>query len=228
MIIFTSSIAFLGGLMIFLFVNDGPYRRTGNSFHPKAIIRVFRSKDFRAATFGYFGHMWELYSFWAFVPIIIEIYSNDNGIPINKVLWSFIVIGIGGLSCILGGYLSLKIGSAKVAFFALLISGLCCLLSFIAFDFSKPVFLLFMLIWGIAVTADSPQFSSLVAQTAVQENRGTAMTFVICVGFAITIVSIYLLNYLLKNTFNPNYIFTILVLGPIFGLLSMRRLLKNP
>jgi len=226
-IIFTSSIAALGGFLIYFFIGEGPYRKQGSSFHPKAIIQVFKSKDFKAAAFGYFGHMWELYAFWAFVPIIIEIYSSNTGVPINKLIWSFIIIGIGGLSCILGGYLSMKIGSARVAFYALLISGLCCSLSFIAFDFSKSLFLLFMLIWGIAATADSPQFSSLVAQTAIQENRGTAMTFVISVGFAITIGSIYLLNYFLKNISNHKYIFTILAIGPLLGLFSMRRLLRN-
>ena len=226
-IIFTSSIAFLGGLMIYLFVHDGPYRKTGNSFHPKAIVQVFQSRDFRAAAFGYFGHMWELYAFWAFVPVIMTIYSDIHQIPIDHTFWSFIIIGIGGMSCIAGGYLSLKIGSANVAFFALLISGLCCLLSFIAFDFSKPLFLVFMLVWGIAVTADSPQFSSLIAQTAVQENRGTAMTFVISVGFAITIGSIYLLNFILKNSSQSKYIFTILAIGPLLGLILMYRLLRS-
>ena len=225
-IIFTSSIAALGGFLVYFFIPEGPYRKKGNAFHPKAIIQVFRSKDFRAAAFGYFGHMWELYAFWAFVPIILQVYSDYNQILSSTTIWSFIVIGIGGLSCIVGGYMSLKIGSARVAFFALLISGLCCLLSFIAFDFSKPLFLVFMFVWGIAVTADSPQFSSLVAQTAVQENRGTAMTFVISVGFAITIGSIYLLNFILKNSTQPKYIFTILAIGPFLGLISMYRLLK--
>ena len=226
-IIFTSSIAFLGGLMIYLFVHEGPYRKTGNSFHPKAIIQVFRSKDFRAAAFGYFGHMWELYAFWAFVPIILHIYSTRHQIPINETIWSFIIIGVGGLSCILGGYWSLKIGSARVAFIALMISGLCCLLSFLAIDLSKQLFLVFMLIWGVAVTADSPQFSSLVAQTAVQENRGTAMTFVISVGFAITIASIYVLNYFLKRADHSANVFPILAIGPIIGLFAMSRLLRK-
>ena len=225
-IIFTSSIAFLGGLLILLLVPEGPFRKKGNSFHPKAIVNVFRSKDFRAAAFGYFGHMWELYAFWAFTPVILEIYSATNQNLQDVTLWSFAIIGVGGAGCIVGGYLSLKVGSAKVAFTALLISGICCLLSVIAFELAKPAFLLFMLIWGIAVTADSPQFSSLVAQTAIQENKGTAMTFVISVGFAITILSIYLLNHLLKISSSQKYIFTILAIGPILGLISMYRLLK--
>ena len=226
-IIFTSSIAALGGFLIYFFIPEGPFRKKGEAFHPKAIIQVFRSKDFRSAAFGYFGHMWELYAFWAFVPVIFQIYSTASENPTNNLIWTFVIIGIGGLSCIAGGYLSMKIGSAKVAFYALLISGICCLLSFVAFDFAKPFFLLYMLIWGIAVTADSPQFSSLVAQKAVQENRGTAMTFVISIGFAITIGSIYVLNYFLKNSSNPKYIFTILAIGPILGVVSMLRLLKN-
>jgi len=229
-IIFTSSIAFVGGLIIYLFVPDGPYRKKGNAFHPKAIIEVFKSKDFRAAAFGYFGHMWELYAFWAFVPKILGIYFylNQQYLELNNSLWTFIIIAAGGLSCIVGGIWSLKIGSARVAFYALLTSGICCLISVFAIKTPLPLFILFMLIWGIAVTADSPQFSSLVAQTAALENRGTAMTFVISVGFAITIASIYLLSHLIKQLpFHPEKALPILAIGPLLGLIAMGRLLRK-
>ncbi|MFI5133716.1 MAG: nitrate/nitrite transporter [Chitinophagales bacterium] len=226
-ILFTSLFASLGGLLIVLFVHDGPFRKQGQEFHPKKLANIFRSKDFRAAAFGYFGHMWELYTFWAFVPVMLAINISSNASNINVSLWSFIIIAAGSLSCVAGGYISQKSGSAKVAFYSLLISGICCLLSFLLLKSSTTIFLLFMLLWGIAVIADSPQFSALVAQTAPPESKGTALTFVTSIGFAITIGSIQLLNWVLHNVDFTNKVFIILSIGPAFGLVSLYRLVKK-
>jgi MFS family permease len=228
-IVFTSLFAVAGGLLIFLFVNDGPYRKKGLSFHPKNIAGIFRSKDFRAAAFGYFGHMWELYTFWAFVPVLIALNNDRTHSVANVPLWSFIIIAVGSFSCIAGGYLSNKIGSARVAFVSLLVSGICCLASAVILQSATPVFLLFMLIWSITVIADSPQFSALVAQTAPQEAKGTALTFVTCIGFSITIGSIQLLNHIFyRSSFvSPNNSFLLLAIGALFGLPFLFRLVKR-
>ena len=137
-----------------------------------------------------------------------------------------IIIGSGFLGCVLGGYFALKKGSARVAFMQLSISGLCCLLSFFMQNFSTWILLFFLVIWGISVVGDSPQFSTLVAQTAPKEYIGTALTITNSIGFAITILSIQLMGYLISN-FPPVHLMTILGLGPLFGLLSMKRLLNN-
>lgn len=36
-----------------------------------AVWQAFAVKDFRAATLGYFGHMWELYAMWTLTPLLI-------------------------------------------------------------------------------------------------------------------------------------------------------------
>ncbi|MDX1406736.1 MAG: MFS transporter [Saprospiraceae bacterium] len=222
----TSVLAVVGGLMILVSVPDGPFRQKASQPDLKAFFRVFRASDFRSAAFGYFGHMWELYSFWAFVPVLLATYTQLHpGHSLDIPAWSFAVIGIGGLSCIAGGYLALKRGSATVAFWALLASGMCCLLVPLAFGLPPFLFLAFLLIWGVVVIADSPQFSTLVAHTAPPEKTGTALTIVNCVGFAITIVSMQLLGYL-SDQFNERYIYLVLVIGPVLGLLSMFRLVR--
>lgn len=214
----TSLLAALGGLMMFLLVADGPYRKRSQELDLSTFFKVFKSKPFRSAAFGYFGHMWELYAFWAFVPVVLSAYSVNMNITLDIPVFSFLIIGIGGLACVIGGYLSLKWGPKRIAFLALLSSCLCCLLSpFLLLVESEVFVILFLLFWGMVVITDSPLFSTLVAHNAPAKNRGTALTIVNCLGFAITIISIQLLT-LLREYLPYHYLFLPLALGPILGL----------
>ena len=225
-LVFTSSFAVAGGLLVLLFVGKGPYRKPATRFQFSAIFQVFKSADFRSAAFGYFGHMWELYTLWAFVPYIFSFYNSGSHPALNIPLWSFIIIAAGGIGCIAGGYVSQKTGSSRVAFFALLTSGLCCLCSYAIFHLPPIFFLLTLILWGVAVAADSPQFSTLVARTAIPEYKGTALTIVTCIGFAITIVSIQFINYL-QDWIKIDSLFVLLAPGPLIGLMFLFRLLKE-
>jgi MFS family permease len=203
-----------------LLAPDGPYSVKGTKFNPKAFGIIFQSRDLRSASFGYFGHMWELYTLWAFFPVLIEAHSIVARQPLNVAFWSFWVIAVGSLGCIGGGLLSFKLGSPSVAFFQLLASGVCCLLSPFFFHAPPGIFLGFLVLWGIVVVGDSPQFSALTAQTAPDELVGSALTIVTSIGFFITILSIQFMNYLFKFV-GPEYIFLFLVPGPVFGLINL-------
>jgi MFS family permease len=213
----TSLLAALGGVLV-LFLPDGPYRKPMQKPDPAAFIKVFRVRSFRRAAFGYFGHMWELYAFWAFVPILLHTYRAthpDAGFQVS--LWSFLVIGAGGPACVLGGYLSRGLGEEKMARGALLLSGCCCLLCPWALQWdSGGLFLAFLVFWGMVVIADSPLFSSLVAGNAPAEHRGTALTIVTSIGFAITIASIEALGGLLAGFESP-MAYLVLAIGPVLG-----------
>lgn len=215
----TSGMAILGGLLIYFLVPDGPYRKQGAKFEWNAIPKIFAFPKFRAAAFGYFGHMWELYTFWAFVPFILIAYNDLHQTDLPVSMLSFIIIAIGTLGCIVGGYISLKKGSSKVAFDMLLVSGLCCLFAPLLFSVSPILFVAVLLIWGFTVVGDSPQFSTIVAKTAPSLYVGTALTIVNCLGFALTIVSIQLLAYLIE-WLGISSALLILVLGPLVGLFS--------
>ena len=218
----TSALAAMGGLFMVILVPDGPFRKSSQHLDLTACFSIFKKKDFRAAAFGYFGHMWELYTFWAFVPVLLAIYTELHGITLFRIsFWSFWIIAIGGLACVLGGYISQKKDVKPTAAVALTLSGICCLLSPLALQFaSLPIFILFLLFWGMVVIADSPLFSTLVAQSAPASVKGTALTIVNCIGFAITIVSLQLMSVLEGNMAYP-YLFMILALGPLFGLIGL-------
>lgn len=222
LILVTSSVAVTGGLLMLWRVPVGPYRKRGQKVKLMSFLSVFQNRKLRSAAFGYFGHMWELYAFWAFVPAILithqKLYPENT---LNISFYSFLIIGCGGLACIAGGYLAQRFGAKNTAGIALLLSGLCCLLSPLYFAVQSPFLLIgFLIFWGMVVIADSPLFSTLVAQHAKAEIKGTALTIVNCIGFSITIISIQLLN-MLQHVMNPVYMYMFLAAGPLFGLISL-------
>jgi MFS family permease len=222
----TTVLSLIGGLLILAFVPDGPYRKPAQRFNFSAFTRGFRSPGFRAAAFGYFGHMWELYTFWAFVPLIISGYNSESGHELNVPFLSFLVIGIGSLSCICSGIASTRFGTKNIATLALILSCACCILSPV-FLYAHPLlFTGFLFFWAIVVIADSPLFSTLVAQNAPEESRGTSLTIVNCIGFSITIASIQFLNFL-SGKVNNRFLYMVLAIGPALGILALLRNYKT-
>ncbi|RNI27802.1 MFS transporter [Rufibacter immobilis] len=223
----TSGLAVLGGLSVFALVPDGPFRSRSTQPNFSAFFQIFRQKDFRAAAFGYFGHMWELYTFWALVPVLLALYAQQHPeAPVPVSLLSFSIIAVGALACVAGGYLSEKVGSARTAAVALAVSLGCCLVAPVIFQLPFPWFLGVLVVWGLAVVMDSPQFSTLVAQSAEGSVKGTALTIVNSIGFAITIVSIQFLQWV-EAYAGAERRFLFLALGPLLGLWAMRRLLRK-
>lgn len=220
-----SGSAVVGGLLMFMLVPDGPYITRGAGFDPAAFKAIFTSPKFRASAFGYFGHMWELYALWAFVPLLLARYAEQHaGLDVS--LWSFAIIATGAVGCIVGGLVSLRHGSARVAFVQLLASGICCLASPLIFHAPPAVFLAFLLFWGVVVVGDSPQLSALNARYAPPALVGSALTIANCVGFSITIVSIQLLT-ILATSVDIAWLFLPLAVGPVIGLLALRPLLSE-
>jgi MFS family permease len=227
-IIITSVLALLGGVILLVFVKNGPYRKPRQQFDLSVFIRVFKNPEFRSAAFGYFGHMWELYAFWAFIPLILITYQNMHPTAsLNVPLLSFIIISSGGIACVMGGFISLKLGIKSTAFSALFLSCICCLISPIMFFTENTIlFIAYLIMWGMVVIADSPLFSTLVANNVDRESKGTALTIVNSIGFSITIISIQMLN-IMSDFINPEMMYVLLAVGPILGLIALRNRKPN-
>jgi MFS family permease len=230
----SSALALLGALLIHA-LGDGPNRRipaaaspasgtsiAGNASAAAAatarptVLDAFRVRRFRAAALGYFGHMWELYAFWTLVPLLVaRTGAQSAGLGVSAA--SFCVIGIGALGCIVGGILSRRLGSAKVALSSLALSGVCAIVFALGWHaLPPPVLAVLLLVWGAAVVADSPQFSAMSAQACPPALIGSALAIQNSIGFAITVVSIAAATTLFQRIgLDATWL---LVPGPIFGL----------
>ncbi|AXF26018.1 MFS transporter [Burkholderia pyrrocinia] len=228
-VITASSVLALVGAGVIAMLGDGPHARTrvpstnGRTASEPArpsVVHAFRIRAFRAATFGYFGHMWELYTFWTVVPLLVArtsiaahfAHANVSGI-------AFGVIGVGALGSLIGGSLSRRIGSAKVAVGALAVSGLCAVTFATTWRFLPPVAMAILLIvWGASVIADSPQFSALAANACPPVLVGSALAIQNSIGFSITVVSIAATTMLFEHVgLDATWL---LVPGPLAGLAS--------
>ena len=203
---------------------DGPMLRARSGFDPRQILHVFRDRDFRANSLGYFGHMWELYALWSLLPLWLD--STESGFGRSDASWiAFGVLTAGALGCVAGGFWSSRIGSLAVARLALALSALACLASPFAHALPPAALVAFLLVWGVVVVADSPQFSALATRYCPPEFTATALTVQNGVGFALTVVSIQTMAALGAAT-DWRFVFVALAPGPLLGLFAMRRL-KN-
>lgn len=219
----SSALALLGGIVMVTAVGEGPLLKKSPNFDTGKAFQVFRVPDFRKSALGYFGHMWELYAFWAFLPFFVEAYSTQYQTGWDTGLITFAVIATGGLACMAGGRLALRVGSKKVAIAFIAGSSLFCLISPLLMQFPPGLFITFLLAWGWLVAGDSPQFSTLSAKTAPSEWVGTALTISVCIGFFITILSIQLCKWAF-SIIPVEYVFLLLAPGPLLGWYSASRI----
>ena len=226
-ILVSSFLASTAALMIWQ-LGDGPHlkrRSGGGSIRLGRVLSAFSIPQYRASALGYFGHQWELYAFWTMTPaLVIAAGLAERGTAQVSGL-SFLIIGIGSLGCVIGGWLSQSMGSARVAAIALGASALCCALFPIIAD-TLPAWLLFvLLIWGATVIADSPHFSALSAKACPPEIVGSALTLQNAIGFAITMVSIQIGTAVVDSW--GVYTSWLLLPGPLLGLWGLSPLWRK-
>lgn len=219
-----AGLAAAGGLILYVLIPEPPQKTTqAKQLQWQALASLWTDWRVRSSVLGYFGHMWELYTLWVLAPLILA--TRFEGTQLSMAAFS--VIGVGALGCILGGLGAKRWGSAKVATLLLGISGMCCLLAPWLMFAPLEWMMAWLLIWGVTVAGDSPQFSTLTASNAPPHAVGSVLTLTNCIGFGISIVSIELFTHLAK-WHDLSTLLPWLGLGPLLGIWAMWPLLKKP
>ena len=215
-----SALALIGGALVY-FLGEGPHLpKSAGPVPLRQGLVALRWPNFRAAVGGYVGHMWELYAFWVLVPLLVgrelaRLGWSDGFLPVL----SFAVIAAGALGCIGGGMLSRRRGSEWVARHALATSGLVCLVYPWLAELAPVLLLALLVVWGVAVVADSPQFSALAAARAPAEFVGSSLAVMNAIGFGVTLPAIWLTSWLWE--FQGVWVVCLLLPGPVLGLIAL-------
>jgi MFS transporter, DHA1 family, inner membrane transport protein len=221
-VIGVSVLAALGGLATALLVPANPDAARGARITPRALGLIWSDRKLRASVFGYFGHMWELYSFIVLVPLVLA--TRVAGASVSA--GSFWAIAAGFVGCVGGGLAVRRLGSARVAYLQLAASGACCALAPLMLGAPLPIFIAWLLFWGATVAGDSPQFSTLTARNAPPRAVGSVLTFTNCIGFAISVISIELFVHA-AQVWPLDQVLPWMALGPVLGLWMLTPLLRE-
>jgi MFS family permease len=225
----TSALTLAGGLIAEFALKEGPYPFPKATFEPRQAGRVFANRGVRLASFGYFGHMWELFAMYAWFLVFFSEQLIAEGARVGSAAAyaTFAVIGIGSLGCWVGGILGDRWGRTRTTAATMAVSGTCSVLIGLLFGSPSWLVLLVGLLWGFAVVGDSPQFSTMVTELADQAYVGTALTLQLAVGFAVTVATIWLIPFL-EDAVGWRWAFAFLAPGPILGVMAMLRLKSLP
>lgn len=229
-----SGLALVGAMIVAIFVRQGPYAMPQSRLQLSQVLEIARNRRVRLANLGYLGHMWELYAMWGWIAVI---FASANG-------WSrrqyesaaALAIAIGAIGCIWAGRASdrlqdnveaVRVGQrARVTIIAMGVSAACCVLG--AFLFHQPLLLLALsLVWGIAVIADSAQFSTIISEVSDKSYVGTALTLQTAIGFLLTAFSIRAMAALAAR-YEWQVALACMAIGPLLGIWAMSGLLAKP
>jgi predicted MFS family arabinose efflux permease len=219
-----SGLAAAGGLAV-AGLGEGPAAKVGGRLGWGQVRAAFRVPAFRASALAYFGHMWELYAFWALVPALCGVALRRDEPGPTVWLAAAGVVGLGGVGCVTGGWASRRAGSAAVAAAALATSGLMCLAAPLLGEVPSAAALALLAVWGLAVVADSPQFSALSARAAPAGTVGSALAVQNGIGFLVTVAAIQV-TAAAWPALGP-WVGWVLLPGPVLGLLALRRFARR-
>ena len=227
-ILAASALALLGTGILWFGVDDGPHDTTPPRFSWKQVGAVARNPGVRLSTYGYLGHMWELYAMWTWTAAFLAASAAAGGFSDGWVpTATFGVIAAGGAGAVIAGVLADRRGRTHVAGASMAISGSCAIATPLLFGLHPVVVIPVFAIWGFSVVADSAQFSAMVTETADDDYRGTALTLQTAVGFLLTLVTIRGVP-LIADAVGWRWAFPWLAIGPALGIAAMVRLKRSP
>jgi MFS family permease len=226
-----ASISALTAAVAIRFAGIGPNIGRSPPFNPRLALKAWAAPASRLANLGYLGHMWELYAMWAWIGVFFtasftETMSGDRAASWAAVA-TFATVGAGAVGCIVGGALADRVGRTTVTIVAMAVSGSCALVVGFFYGGAPWALIALCLVWGVAVVADSAQFSASIAELSDRALVGTALTVQTCLGFLLTLLTVHLIPPLV-DAVGWRYAFIALAPGPALGVLAMWRLRRHP
>ena len=234
MVLASSSFGVVAAMVVALGVHEGPYAAPQPPFNIHQVGQTFRQRRLRLANLGYLGHMWEVYSMWGWIGVLLAASGTSIATAWLEVS-TFSAIAIGAVGCVWAGAASDRVGNpghnrlrrrSNVTIAAMAVSGTCCLAAGLVFD-SFPALVAVSLVWGIAVVADSAQFSTIVSEVSYPSYVGTALTMQVALGFLLTSISVRVVAAVGEH-WGWRWAGPAMAIGPLLGILAMVRLRTAP
>jgi MFS family permease len=223
----SSGMALAGAGLAAAGATAGPGAAPRPRFRPAYVLHMARDRRQRLVSLGYFGHMWELYAMWTWLPAYVAAsYAACASASTSRgavEATSFAAIGVAGAGgCIVAGIAGDQRGRAETTMVAMAVSCACCILASAVYGLQPAIVVALLVVWGAAVVADSAQFSTALTEITDTAYVGTALTAQTAIGFAITVVSIRLLPTV-TSAVGWRYAFLALAAGPALGIVAMAR-----